>query len=153
MRLRLSGRLVLAALALAACSDSSGPTGPDDLYQANLTKWNTTGPRSYQMVLTRNCACPVPEVVLMVVQNRVVTSRTFVETGEPVPPGRAADFPDVPGLFALVKQAMDEEAFSYNAAYDPTYGYPYTVYVDFVGSTLTDNVSYAVTEFASLPQP
>ena len=151
MRLRLTSTLVLAAL--AACSDSSGPTGADDLYQANLTKWNATGPHSYRMVLTRNCACPAPEVVLMVVQNRVVTSRTFVETGEAVPPDRAADFPDVPGLFALVKQAMDEEAFSYNAAYDPTYGYPYTVYVDFVGSSLTDNVSYAVTEFTSLPQP
>lgn len=151
MRLRLTSTLVLAAL--AACSDSSGPTGADDLYLANLTKWNTTGPRSYQMVLTRGCACPAPEAVLVVVQNRVVASRTFVETGAAVPPGRAADFPDVPGLFALVKRARDEEAFSYNAAYDPTYGYPSSLYIDFVGNTLTDNVSYAVTEFTSLPQP
>lgn len=152
MRMRL-----LAALCLAgpvACSDASGPAGADDLYVANLAKWNTTGPASYQMVLTRSCACAVPvETVRVVVQNKVVASRTFVETGEAVPPARAGDFPDVPGLFALLKQAMDEEAFTYNAAYDPTWGYPATLYLDFVGSTLTDNVSYAVTEFTTLPLP
>jgi len=145
---------VLCFASLAACSDTSGPTGAEELYDANLAKWHSTGPDSYQMVVTRSCACTVPvELVRVVVQNKAVASRTFVETGQPVPAARAADFPDVPGLFALLKKAMDENAFSYNAAYDPTWGYPATLYLDFVGSTLTDNVSYAVSEFTTLPQP
>lgn len=151
--MRIAFLAPLLVVVLGACSDTSAPGGPGELYEANLVKWNTTGPRSYQMVLTRSCACPGPEIVLVVVQNRTVTSRTFVGGGEAVPPSRAEDFPDVPGLFALVKRAMDQEAYSYNATYDPTYGYPYSVYVDFVGSSLDDNVSYAVTDFTSLPQP
>jgi hypothetical protein len=152
--MRIPMMAVLSVAGLVACSDTSGPTGAEQLYDANLTKWNSTGPPSYQMVLTRSCACPVPiEVVRVVVQNKTVASRTFVETGEAVPASRAVEFPDVPGLFALLKEAMDENAFSYNAAYDPTWGYPATLYVDFVGSTLTDNVSYAVSEFTTLPLP
>ena len=152
MRISLLPTLLLAGL--AACSDTSGPTPSDLLYASNLAKWNSTGPDSYQMVQTRLCECAVPtEVVLVVVRNKTVESRTYVGSGAPVPPGRADDFPDIPGLFELINRALSGGASAYSTEYDPTYGYPVTLYIDWVQGTLLDDVSYAVTEFTSLPQP
>lgn len=152
MRSSLLPTLLLAGL--AGCSDTSGPTPSDLLYASNLAKWNSTGPDSYQMVLTRLCECATPtEVVLVVVRNKTVESRTYVETGAAVPPGRADDFPDIPGLFEFINQARSGAASAYQTEYDPTYGYPVTLYIDWVQGTLSDDVSYAVTEFTSLPQP
>jgi hypothetical protein len=151
MRSSLLPTLLLAGL--AACSDNSGPTPSDLLYASNLARWNSIGPDSYQMVLTRLCECATPtEVVLVVVRNKTVESRTYVETDAAVPPGRADDFPDIPGLFEFIDQAR-RAASAYQTGYDPTYGYPVTLYIDWVQGTLSDDVSYAVTEFTSLPQP
>jgi hypothetical protein len=151
MRFSLLPTLLLAGL--AACSDTSGPAPGDLLYASNLAKWNSTGPDSYQMVLTRLCECTVPtEVVRVVVRNKSVESRTYAESGAAVPANRAADFPDIPGLFEFVNRARSG-ASAYNTGYEPTYGYPVTLYIDWVAGTLSDDVSYAVTEFTSLPQP
>jgi hypothetical protein len=152
MRVSLLPTLLLAGL--AACSDTSGPAPTDLLYAGNLAKWNSTGPNSYQMVLTRLCECAVPtEVVLVVVRNKSVESRTYVGSGAPVPAGRAADFPDIPGLFELIDRARGGAASAYSTEYDAVYGYPVTLYIDWVQGTLLDDVSYGVTEFTSLPQP
>lgn len=146
--------LMAGALLLLACTDPVSPGSPDALHTANLAKWNAEGPRSYEMVLSRSCGCtPEPEHVRVVVRNRAVESRTFVPGGAPVPAVRAGDFPDVPGLFAVVSEARRRNAFSWNATYDPAFGYPASIYVDFVGSGLEDNLAYQVTEFAPLPQP
>lgn len=152
--MRISHLSTLLLAGLAACSDTSGPAPSDLLYAGNLAKWNSTGPNSYQMVLTRLCECAVPtEVVLVVVKNKSVESRTYVGTGAAVPASRAADFPDVPGLFELINRARGGAASAYSTEYEAVYGYPVTLYIDWVQGTLLDDVSYAVTEFTSLPQP
>jgi hypothetical protein len=152
--MRISRLSTLLLAGLAACSDTSGPVPSDLLYAGNLAKWNSTGPNSYQMVLTRLCECAVPtEVVLVVVRNKSVESRTYVGTGAPVPASRATDFPDIPGLFELINRARGGTAYLYSTGYDAVYGYPATLYIDWVPGSLQDDVSYAVSEFTSLPQP
>jgi hypothetical protein len=150
MRMRLPSLLLLATL--AACTDTSGPTPGDQIYEGNLAKWNSTGPASYQMVLTRACACTVPlEAVLVVVRNKAVESRTFTATGTAVPTVRAPDFPDVAGLFDMINRAKGGGAIAYSAEYDSALGYPVTVFVNWTAGTIADDVSYTVTDFTPLP--
>jgi hypothetical protein len=52
----------------------------------------------------------------------------------------------------VIKQAIDDGAYSYEAEYEGTWGYPIQLTVNFRTSSLVD-VSFTVTEFATLPQP
>lgn len=119
---RLSSRVLLLALALTACHDSTGPT----LDQTSARqRWDQRGPASYQLTVTRSCFCPDEVIgpVAIVVANGEVQSRTYVRTGEPVQPMFANDFPDVEGLFDYIGR-MQESGTPVDALYDATLGYP-----------------------------
>lgn len=147
------GALVLALGLLAGCSDSTGTSIQEELLTSSIRKWNETGPASYEMILLRTCACPAIPPVRIIVRNKVVESRSYADTGDPVPSEKADDFPDVPGLFALVKKAMDEDYYLFTVAYDPTYGYPASLQLDQVAATLDDNVNFQVIELQSIGPP
>jgi hypothetical protein len=139
-------------LGLAACTDGSGPSHVEEFFTASLAKWLATGPASYQMVLSRSCDCATgTEIVQVVVRNKVVESRTYLPGGDPVPAGRAADFPDVPGLFGLIRKAIDQDAYTHSETYDATDGYPTAIFVDWVPSSTTDNVTYGTSAFQPIP--
>ena len=130
-------------LASAACSDTSGPNPAEQIYTAALAQWNESGPASYDMVLKRQCICQVSEIdVTIQVRNRVVVSRTFTASGDPVGSGQVSLYPDVPGLFALVRAAMDDDPVFLSATYDQTYGHPIEIQLDLDGSRSDDNVVY-----------
>lgn len=149
----MRGALILAVGLLAGCSDSTGPSLQEELLTSAIRKWSETGPASYEMILLRTCACPGIPAVRIIVRNKVVESRTYTGTGDPVPPEDADDFPDVPGLFALVKKAMDEDYYLFSVAYDPTYGYPSSLQLDPDASTLEDNVNFQVVELQPIGTP
>lgn len=143
----------LAVTALLGCSDTSGPSPLEALYQANLQKWTQTGPTSYRMEIGRSCACPASATVILTVRNLVVESRVYSDTGEPVPADKAGEFPDVPALFAIIRQALDLDYYALSIQYAPTYGYPATVLLDRVGSTLEDNINYQILDLQPLSGP
>lgn len=139
----------VALLTLAACADT-GTSPSEQIYDSSLALWNTEGPDSYDMVLERECVCTVPEVqVTIQVRNRQVTARFYTDTDPviPVEPGNVAFYPDVPGLFALVRDAMDDDVFYLSATYDPTYGFPNMIQLDRTVGSTDDNVIYRVLTF------
>jgi hypothetical protein len=156
MTARSSLMFTVLALAAAGCSDVSGPNPAEQIYSAALAQWNTTGPASYDMVLKRECICTVAEIdVTIQVRDEVVTSRTYTGTGDPQDPndddpvevGNQDLYPDVPGLFAIVRDAMDGDPFFLSAEYDQDFGYPSIIQLDMNASTNSDNVVYTVVSF------
>ena len=143
----------VAVTALLGCSDTSGPSPLEALYSANLRKWTESGPTSYQMEIGRSCNCPVSATVLLTVRDLVVESRVYTDTGQPVPADKADEFPDVPALFAIIRQALDGNYFAVSIQYDPTYGYPATTLLDRIGSTLDDNINYQILNLQPLSPP
>lgn len=142
---------LLALLFATACSLG----GDEDFsrlgYEDALAKWNQAGPASYSFVLTQACTCPGPKTaVRIVVRNKVVESRTVIATDTPVDPSSAAQFPDVPGLFARIDRMLKEDYASLQVRYDDGLGFPAEIFFDPSYQQANDTEAYVVTGFTPL---
>lgn len=145
-------RALAATLLLAA-----GCTGGEDFdlarqaYEKALLRWGQYGPDSYSFVFTQACVCAGPKSgVLIVVRNGVVESRTVVDTQLPLEPQFASRFPSIPGVFAIIGDALSANIFMIQADYDADYGYPFQIIIDEDGVNVSDNQVYTVTGFTPL---
>ena len=144
----LTTAVVLSSGLGGACLDNAGPDPGKQIFQASLAQWNEEGPDSYVMVLRRQTLGANPDLrVVITVENDVVVSRFYEGTDIPVSVDAAAGFPDVPGLFSIVLDAMEGDPFLLSTEYDPTYGYPSSVTLDVTAGSTSDNVIYTVVEF------
>ena len=147
---RFGGRLAGATLLLLTAGCSGG-LGPSEVQLVDAErKWLAAAVADYSMVVTRGTPQGVPIAVQVTVAQGVVTDRRFVATGDPVPAADAAAYPQVEGLFALVRDAFDRAA-SVTVSFNATYGFPESIFADFVRSSLDDDVTLAVTEFTLAP--
>jgi hypothetical protein len=140
--------IVLTAI-LAGCTASTGPGGEFD---AARQRWDELGPADYRMTITRSCEC-LPEMtgpVRVEVHRGVVATRQYVATGDAVPAELADLFPTVPGLFAIVEDARRRRAPRMEVTFDPTLGFPARISVDYVATTVDDEVVYTATDFQPL---
>jgi hypothetical protein len=136
--------IVLGILALAACDDH--PVSPLGLFMAK-TRWERANIDSYEMTVRRQCGeCPIFNPVRLTISGGVVVSRIDVVTGEPLIHQLADVFPDVPGLFAMVDEAV-ARAHGLEVTYDPTYGFPTLISIDWVPDHVDDEVTYRVESF------
>jgi hypothetical protein len=138
-------------LLAAGCGGLSTEGTQTDLWRANYNKWNAVGPASYDWVVQKTCVCPANAMAVRVeVRNRIITARIDLATGNPVPADLASHFPDVPGLFALIKYAIDQEWFAHDAGYDGVDGHPILANLNRDGGRFDDDLYYAVTSFAAV---
>ena len=144
----LTTAVVLSSGLAGACLDNAGPDPGRQIFQASLDLWNDEGPDSYVMVLRRQTISANPDLrVVITVENDVVVSRFYEGTNIPVSAEAAAGYPDIPGLFAFVLDAMEGDPFLLSTDYDPTYGYPSSVTLDVTAGSTSDNVIFTVVEF------
>jgi hypothetical protein len=145
-------RYPLAALLALACSSPSGPSDPAALLAQNQALWNRRGPANYQYTITRQCEC-LPEMTgpaTVVVRNGQVDARRYTASGASVDPQFEDLFTAVPGLFDLIAQAVNLPAAAIAARYDPSYGYPTSIQIDWFAGSVDDEVSYRITNFTPL---
>lgn len=136
--------LVVPLLAFAACDDD--PVSPFGLFAAKA-RWERANIRSYEMTVVRLCGeCPNSDPVRVTISGGVIVSRVSVVTNEPVVPQLAELFPDVPGLFAMVDDAIDD-AYDLHVTYDATYGFPRVISIDWLEDAVDDEVVYRVENF------
>jgi hypothetical protein len=147
---RFVGRLAGAALLLATAGCSNGLSPSEtQLVDAERKRLAAAVP-DYSMVVTRGTSQGVAIAVTVTVAQGVVTDRRFVGTNDPVPAADASAYPNVEGLFALVRDAFDRAA-SVSVSFNATYGFPESVVADFVRQSLDDDVTIAVTQFTPAP--
>lgn len=76
--------------------------------------------------------------VRITVQNNLVTSIISLKDGQPVPEVHWQVFSTVEELFQTVEEFETRTPFKSTVQYDPQYGYPTTVSVDYSGEVMDD---------------
>lgn len=129
-------------MAMAGCdlvSPSADEPSRTELGDAEAI-WYASGVTEYELAVERYCFCP--EVGEAVVTVRGGFDNVVRPTsGDPDVLDRDA-YPDVPGLFAIVRDALARDAHFLRVAYHPTLGYPTEVTVDYRDEIADDEVGY-----------
>jgi Family of unknown function (DUF6174) len=131
-----------AVLLLAAgCVSPTAPTLRAQLESARA-RWATSGGASYTFELTRNCECllAAQPVSVTVVSGQVVVAE-YAGSKQPVEAELLANVLTVPDLFDMIAGALDRGAASLSASYDPLYGYPTSITVDYSATAVDDEIS------------
>jgi hypothetical protein len=134
----------LGLLALAACF-----TGPSDQLtelQRAQEQWAAQGITTYVFTVRRSCFCAGPLLVEVKV-GQVAIVRTDLDTGLPVAPQFASLYPDIPGLFAIVRAEIERPAAAVSVEYDPARGFPRLISVDQIKNAIDDEYGYTITDF------
>lgn len=129
---------------------NQGTTDPArQAYETNLQKWQGSGIDDYSFTLQRSCFCPgdTTKPVNINVENGQVVSATFADTGEPLPADLSYNSLTIDDLFKQVGDALDSGAERVDVTYDPTYGYPTSIYIDRSSRIADEEVGFTVSNF------
>ena len=144
-------RSVLLGLSLAAAAGCGNPLSPTEAALDDAReKWRSQGIDSYRITVRESCFCPIElggPFVVTVVRGQI-TSVAYTGEGTDVVPHERIPL-TVDELFATVETAA-REAAKVEAEYDPTYGFPATIFVDRIQNAVDDEVYYSATEFTPL---
>ena len=110
--------LALVSVVVAAC----GVLGPEDEpseLDRNRELWQNAALTNYGFALEQLCFCgeTARGPVRLQVVGGVATSRTYVSSGEAVPAVFEESFPTVEGLFDILRDAIDRDAFRIDVTY------------------------------------
>jgi len=153
--LRLRAAAFAAALALpialASCNGSSTGPGGRELNELARAKeaWSAQALRSYTLVVRPSCFCG-PETIRATVVDGVVTSKVFVETGEPVPDALFRSIESVDAMLATLEKALREDVPEFRATYD-AHGVPLTAYIDWYANAIDDEFGWGMVEITPAP--
>lgn len=147
--LQLAGSLALFATATCSLDGSLGPVTSIEFRSAQA-RWNRQDVEDYDFDYLRSCFCEHVEEVRVRVRNGVVESAVYTRDDSPVPPSVVATLPTIPDLFEIVREAL-EDADEVNVEYDPTYGHPARVDIDWLKDAIDDEVLYRVEELTPVP--
>jgi hypothetical protein len=150
-----SRRFVLATMLLTAgCSSFGLDLNGDEesALRAARLRWQRQRPEAYSYVLERLCFCGREAVgpVRIEVRGDSVLSRTYTASGEPVGLPFRQYFDPMEAVFDAVAQALERDADSLAARYDPARGYPVSVVIDYIENAVDDELTVRVSEFRTL---
>lgn len=154
---RIPSVLAFAVLALgvAGCDDITGPGGRLYNEQRDLTwarrTWTAQYITDYEYVVRRNCYCGMGGVAVRVtVQGDRVVAREIDGTSTPIPSSMNYLYPTIGGLFSVVQDAIDSRAYEVDSSYDPRYGFPTDIWIDYDRHAADDEEGYVLLRFRSL---
>jgi hypothetical protein len=141
--------LVLLSLALSACSARGGSE-----LSRNREKWQAAGIGHYRFDLSVLCFCPFSQQMPLRVEvlDGQVVSMAYND-GTPVTESDRATFSayaTIDALFAYTGEAL-RNADEMHISYDPTYGFPSQVQIDFVKNAVDDELALRAENFQALP--
>lgn len=149
MKTQILSVITLLPLLVSACS----PLGRRTLDQ-NRALWESQEISHYRFELTVGCFCIFSDRMPLTVEVRdgSVVSMTGAG-GADVEEFRdfLSDFDTMEKLFALVDEAIKMKVQTLEVEYDPTYGYPVSIYVDPEALVADDEIGYYVANFQVLP--
>lgn len=133
---------------LVACGSVAPVDGRWVDLEVHQARWDSLGPESYVYAVERLCFCGFEYrgPVRVRVEDGVAIGRVYVDSGLAVPPGIAAEFPTVDGLFELLRSAIEAEADEVRVTYDPVLGTPIDLWIDFSEMTADEDLGLLVTE-------
>jgi hypothetical protein len=145
--------LIILALLLAACS-----AAPTEAPAAGRQTWEAANIDHYRFELNLSCFCAFRDQMPLTIEvmDGNVVSMTSVD-GQAVPPEDInyeffLGYATIDNLFSRIETAQaDPEAGDVIATYDPTYGFPADVSIDYIELAIDDEMYFTVAAFEVLP--
>jgi Family of unknown function (DUF6174) len=140
------GWCALVSIGVPGCS-SSGMLGVDESGRLSEARaaWDRLAVATYEIDFTRgSCEC-LPEATTPVrvrVESDVVVSAVRRDDGTAIPPEDLTLYYTVEDVFDRIEDAIDQHAFVLAVEYDPTFGFPTSVFIDSDRDTADDEVGY-----------
>ena len=145
--------LITLAVILAACS--AAPGGSE--FSNNQQKWQDANINHYRMQLNISCFCAFRDqmpLTVEVLDEQIVymaaTDGTMVLDTDPNYEF-FAPHATISLLFAELDAALNGGADSVTVTYDPTYGFPTEIGIDFSQETADEEMYYSISGFEALP--
>jgi hypothetical protein len=138
--------VALVVLLLSACKDNNQSEIQEQL---NLSKalWNQHDIKDYQVTSRLFCFCIINHDIVNIVDNGDLVSAFYAGSGHPIPADQFVYQKSVQDYFDLIQDAIDENAFSIDVSYDPTYGYPVDIGIDYDQNMADEEVGYRLSSF------
>lgn len=145
--------VALLLFAGLACEAPTAPGERDSLESARA-RWNALGSQSYRYELNRSCFCLLGgRAMTVTVQAGSVTAAEFQDSGTGVEAALLSYVPTVADLFDLIEDALDRKASYFSAVYDPSYGYPTRIEIDYSSSAADDELAISARDLLPLATP
>ncbi len=141
--------LTLAALLLSSCSIL-----PNRDFNSASLRWQNSNVSHYRYNLSVGCFCGFTDRMPLTIEvsNGAAQSMVFSD-GTPVPQEQRQYFDrysTIDSLFSFTGESL-HKADEVKVAYDPTYGFPSNVQIDFYKNAVDDELALSVTDFQPLP--
>lgn len=138
------------ALVLSGCS-----LGGKSEIQRNQQKWQDAGISHYRYNLFIGCFCVFNEHMPLVVevQDGKVVSMEYQSGKEIEATSRELfdQYATIERIFSELETDINGKADEVTVTYDPTYGFPTKVNIDFIKNAVDDEVALTISNFEKLP--
>lgn len=134
--------LVLFCLIFVGCKTVE----PLDDATANLNLWNEKKIVNYSFSFKRVCFCPLEYVG----PHQVVVQNGKITTVNGAPYNKAERYGEIytiPELLQVIKANLDRKPYQKTLNFNPTYGYPTSVFFDFSQQMADEEIGYEITNF------
>ncbi|BAZ50499.1 hypothetical protein NIES4103_31150 [Nostoc sp. NIES-4103] len=121
-------------------------------FKINYQLWRRQRISNYRYEFTRSCNClpKATEPVIIEVRNRVKTSITYKETGQPADAELFQQYNTIPKLFNIIKDALTRKAANLTVQYDPILGYPTQINIDYDSQIADDEIFLTITNLQEI---
>ncbi|WP_138498094.1 DUF6174 domain-containing protein [Nostoc sp. PA-18-2419] len=155
------GLLVFTGLNLPVMSQSPVEIGQsaanNNLAQRRLNfnrrLWNYKNISNYRYTFSNSCFC-IQEArgpVIIEVRNGQTKSIISVATGKPVENRQLFNnYNTIPKLFNVIQDAINRKAYSLNARYNPRYGFPTQINVDYNSQIADEEIYLTIDNFQEI---
>jgi hypothetical protein len=145
----------LFALVLAACTAGAQASGEQTEVERNLEKWQDANISHYRFNLHISCFCAFVQdmpLVIEVMDGKVVSME--YQSGKAIE-GMNRElfdkFATIDLLFAELEADLAGAADKVTVTYDPTYGFPVDMTIDYIEEAIDDELYLTVSDFEPLP--
>lgn len=144
--------LLVLALLLTACTAGGGTE-----LERNQAKWQDADITHYRFNLRVGCFCPVRELMPLTVEVQNGEVISIVDVNGDVYPSTdpmsefVLQYATIDRLFSELGSDRIQEADKLTVAYDPTYGFPSEVSIDFIELAMDDELYLSASAFEPLP--
>ena len=146
---------ILLTLALAACTAVGNAMGSQSEIEQNQEKWQNANISHYRYNLFISCFCVFTQDMPLIIEVKdgEVVSMEF-QSGNEIDASLHELFDKyatIDRLFAELEADLNGAADEVIAKYDPTYGFPAEVTIDFVKEATDDELYLTLSNFEVLP--
>jgi Family of unknown function (DUF6174) len=108
--------------------------------------WQSHEASNYSFIYQIDCFCP-PESLKpyrIIVSNGVIVSAVSLDGKTEIEQSFLSSLQTIPQLFNLIARAIANDAYKLEVNYDPTYGYPNKIFVNYKRNIADDDAWYKI---------